>query len=135
MHMLYTKRNPYKIHHVLKTCWAPEQETSVRDGVSAAKQLIMDGFQCPLSEALASFSETHEERSFQKNLCQNLRFVNLTEPISYFWVWRYEEPQHTRVFPGGSVRIQGGAETIVQSNLSGCNSTIARTGCCGHGMF
>ena len=113
---------------------APDQETSVRDGVAAAKQLIMDGFQCPLSEALASFSETHEERSFQKNLCQSLMLFDQT----YFFYFRGVfslEPSTYQVLPGVPMRIQGGAETIVQSNLSGCKCTIARMECCGHGMF
>ena len=53
---------------------SPGQETSVRDGITAAKQLVKDGFGCSLSNALSAFSESHEERSFQKNLLLNSGF-------------------------------------------------------------
>ena len=44
--------------------------------MSASKQLILDGFKCPLSEAIAGFSTNHEERSFQKTLsCVEYLFV------------------------------------------------------------
>ena len=68
----------------------------MRDGVAAARQLVNDGFSCALSKALASFSDSHEERSFQKKVqCLTL----------------------------GAVRIQGGAVTIARSSLIGCNYT------------
>ena len=46
----------------------------MRDGVLAARQLVNDGFSCALSKALASFSDSHEERSFQKKLLFNSVF-------------------------------------------------------------
>lgn len=66
----------------------------MKDAVAEAKQLIKDGFSCPLSESIAAFSETHEERSFQRTL----GFVD----YNVFTPQLFQQPTLDRSLPSGS---------------------------------
>lgn len=122
---------------ISKLC--PLEATSVKDGTGEARQLIADGFTCSLSEAIASFSIDHEERSFQRcfDYDRIITFSMYTCTLFFLLDLPFKGKFSMISNPyqsWGNHQTRGGATRTATSSLVESSSTIGGMESFGHGI-